>query len=199
MFASLAQISKKWSRLSYPRFCVQAENELNPPPRRNDLSHNFSIAESVRGWLVSKPINGPVRANNPDLRQYIDNLGRPDKYALGYCNNSRHRWNDDPGHHTVQVYRISYRFEELKYNKPASTRGRPRSRDQEVIEVIYDFLQTLRGRNPVGQLQEHLENEIGGLGATIERIQSCTDTRAVDRAIEQVLQENVAIQTGGGP
>lgn len=179
IYTTLARISKKWPKLSYPRFCIQAENEMNPD-RLNDPICKFSIVESVRGWLSAKPVRSIVRQIE-DLRLYVDSLGRPDPYALRWCNNARRRWNEDVLNETRNIYRITYTVLESR-------------RNSETVEVYYDFLETLRGRRSVGQLEEHLDNGIAGLQETRERIQRSADTRAVDRRIVETLEENRVIQ-----
>ncbi len=149
------------------------------PDRLNDPTCKFSRQESVRGWLSAKPINGIIRQIQ-DLRLYIDSLGRPDPYAIRWCDNARRRWNENIVNHTCQIYKIAYVVSE-------STR-------KGLVDVYYDFLETLRGRTSVGQLEQHLDNGITGLREAIERIQRSADTRAVDRRTEEILEENRRIQ-----
>jgi len=184
MYRQLERLARKWKKLTYPRFVIQAESEINPD-RTNDPDDNFSIPESVRGWIA--PI--PLRYRSDDLRTYVDHLGRPDRYAIGYCNGYRRSWNEDIRHHEAQIYVVKYRILETH---PATKR-----KPEYSVPVTHSYLQTLRGKDSVRQIDRHFVDMMGGLEEARERVQPCIDEDAVDRAIEQVLAENERIQNGG--
>jgi hypothetical protein len=195
MCSLLAQISRTWSKLSYPRFCIQAENIMNPE-REDVLDKNFSITESVAGYLSPKPIDRGIRLHQ-DLRLIEDQLRRPHPRARDYCDRLRRVWNEDIIHHTAQIYRIPVEFSEPKYSMPRGNRSHRRTQDDDArVRVIYNFLRTLRGKRDVAQVGRHLDSGIAGLEATNTRIQEAANTHAVDRAIKQILEENQRIQYG---
>jgi len=186
MYRQLERLARKWKKLSYPRFCIQAENEINPD-RTNDPDDNFSIVESVRGFLSPKPLSHPYRQG--DLRIFIDSLRRPDLYAIRFLNNQRRIWNEQIENHAVQLYRVFYTIIE--------THAATRRRQEYQIPMIYDYLQTLRGRESVRQVDTHIHNTIAGLEERSAMVHTCLNTGLVDSEIERVLEENRRIQNGG--
>jgi hypothetical protein len=196
MCSLLAQISRTWSKLSYPRFCIQAEQIMNPE-REDVIDKNFSITESVSGFLSPKPIDRGIRLHQ-DLRLIEDQLRRPHPRAKYYCDRLRRAWNEDILHHTAQIYRIQVQFSEPRYLTPRGSRSfNRRQPDNSRISVIYDFLRTLRGKRDVAQVGRHIDAGVAGLQEVNTRIQAAADTHAVDRAIQRILEENERIQYGG--
>ncbi len=186
MYRQLERLARKWKKLSYPRFCIQAENEINPD-RTNDPDDNFSIVESVRGFLSPKPLSHTYRQG--DLRIYIDSLRRPDLYAIRYLNRQRNIWNESVEGETVKLYSLPYPVVETH----AARRNQPERNER----VIYDYLQTLRGREAVNSVDTYISNTINGLEDRRAAIRIGLNVRTVDRGIEQILEENRRIQNGG--
>lgn len=176
MIQALGRVARKYKGLDYARFVIKAENEINPE-RSNDPDVNFSRIESVMAWVA--PI--PLRLRSPDIRVYIDSLDRPDLYALRYCDRQRLEWNEDPAYYPLFIYRIYHDAVEIY----PGARGRPERR----INVIYDYLQTIQGRDNVRQVDAHLVNTIDGLEDRRASIQGAENIREVERVRERVLNE----------
>lgn len=182
---ALRLIRRRWKTLSYPRFVVQAEREMNPE-RTLEPEDNFTIWESVAEWI--RPI--PIRLREDDIRTYIDGYGRPDSYATAYCNGRRREWNENIANYPVQIYRVYYDYTKII---PATKRRKERREP-----VTWDWLQTLRGRDSVRQVDTMFVNMIDGLEERRQAIQSCENARTVDQRIDEVLRENEAIERRGG-
>ena len=88
IYRQLERLKRKWRKLDFCDFVLRAEHELNPE-LSNEPDDNFGLMEAIRGYIV--PI--PLRYRQDDIRQYIDNLGRPDLYAKNYFNRQILRWN----------------------------------------------------------------------------------------------------------
>lgn len=185
IYRELARISRKWHKLNYPRYCIQAMHEINPD-NLNDPDMNFSHVEGVRGYLSPKPLTH--RQRQGDLRLYIDSLDRPDKYATSNLNRQIVYWNLDIANHLNMIYRFSWEVEEIR---PATSR-----RKEIRTLVVYDYLRVLRGKDFVGNIQNHIDGTIGGLQERIEAIQDSRDGRKVDAAVRNILTENEHIQNG---
>lgn len=162
--------------------------ELNPD-FTDDPDDNFSILESVRGFLSPKPLNSPYR--HGDLRLYIDSLGRPDAYALNRLNRQRLEWNQGFEGSTLRLKRVFY---PVKLTHPATKR-----RAEYIEPVLYDYLQIVRGKQAVAQIDQHLQNMTDGIADVREDLQRCANTRDVDREIQRVLKEIDDIENGRGP
>lgn len=182
-YRELARISRKWSRLNYPRFCIQAMHEMNPD-WLNDPDMNFSHTEAVRGYLSPKPL----AYRKGDLRLFIDSLGRPDKYANENLKRQIFYWNQQIANRLNMIYIYSCEVEEII---PATAR-----REERRMLVNYDYLRVLRGKDFVGRVDGHIDNTIGGLEERKEWIRDSIDGRKVDRAITAVLRQNEHIQNG---
>ena len=183
IYRELARISRKWSRLNYPRFCIQAMNDMNPD-RLNDPDMNFSHTEGVRGYLSPKPL----KYRQGDLRLFIDSLGRIDAYAKAYLNRQILYWNQKIANRLNMIYRYSCEVEEIT---PATAR-----REEKRMLVNYDYLRVLRGKDFVGRVDEHIDSTIDGLAERKEWIQDSIDGRKVDAAVRTVLSQNEHIQNG---
>ena len=158
-------------------------NEMNPDFTDNP-DDNFSIVESVRGYIAPRPLN----ARSPDIRLYMDQLGRPDLYAIRCLNRQRNAWNNDIAKHSTMLYVFHHDVKEVY---PA-TKKLP----ERIVEATYDYLRVLRGVDFVRQLDEHIHDTISGLEARATTIRDAVNIRAVDSAIDSVLQENREIQNG---
>ena len=168
----LEKIRKKWARLNYPQFCIQAQRELNPE-KSPDPNKNYSIRESIRAFA------GPL---------YIDEHGRISGYVIDVYNRMRNRWNEHPDNHWRQLYRR--RFEVQIFRRP--TRTDPSNTET----VIHSYLRSPRGNPDVADIDEHFGNVEDGIVQTRRRVADCRNVRHVDRAIEEQLRENDRIQNG---
>ena len=185
IYLQLQRIARKWPALDYPRFVIQAERDMNPE-RTNEPDDNFSIMESIRGFLSPKPIRARVKMSE-DLMFYEDSVKRPDKYARGFCDRSRYRWNKDPSNKVRQIYVIYY--DTMEIHKQTKRKAAYQ------IDVVYHYLRVMRGVYHVRQMDKHFDNQMNGISNKREIIQACLNTKAVDRAIEETLQENDVIQS----
>jgi hypothetical protein len=183
IYQELARISRKWSRLNYPRFCIQSMYDMNPD-HINDPDMNFSHAEAVRGFLSPKPLT----YRKGDLRLFLDSLGRPDKYAIEKLKREIGYWNQKIANRLNMVYVFSCEVEEII---PATAR-----KEETRNLAIYDYLRVLRGRDFVSHVEGHIDGTIGGLEERKEWIQDSVDGRKVDRAVRTILTENERIQNG---
>lgn len=172
----LAKIARHWNKLTFPRFCIQAENERNPD-RLADPDKNQSKAELVEGFIRGHLGKIPV-----------DSRGRPDSVIMAFANSALRRWNRRPENHTTQLYSIPYTQREII---PATKR-----KPQFEIDVIHDYLQTLRGKDSVRNVDRRFHSGIAGMETSSKIIQNCVNTKAVDEQLERVLQENQRIQDG---
>jgi hypothetical protein len=187
MTLQLARISRKNPELSYARFCIEAIKDMNPEKNTNP-DDNFSRIESIRGWMSPKPLNKRI-AMSQDLRLILDSLKRLDLYAAKFCDNIRWRWNHEAGNETKQVRIIKFAQNEIH---PATKRN-----PEQIIPVYHSYIRFLRGKDEVGQLDKHLADEMNGIEETRETIQNCVNTRAVDRAFDEVIEENERIRNRG--
>ena len=172
MYDKLERLQLKYDKLNYCRFCIQAEVEINPDFLEN-LEYNFSVFESIRGFTG---------------RELMNEDGRPDKNLVYYYDKARHLWNKDPAHHYVQLYVV--RHEGVESVRP--TRTRP----DKTRSVIYNFLETLRGRGAVNDVNKRMDDGISGLRATQDRIRDSVQVSRVDSAIDEIIEENERIQQG---
>ena len=170
MYERLEQIAADWNKLSYCRFVIQAEREINPD-WLEDVDFNFSTLETIRGYT------------GEDL---MTDTGRPDRNLTMYFIQVKKQWNEDPARHYVQLYVVEH--EAIQMQKPTKTRPE-RSRS-----VLYHFLETLRGRGAVGLVTRRMNNGMAGLQEAKDRIQDSVRISRVDSAIEEILQQNARIQ-----
>lgn len=185
IYRQLERLKRKWRKLDFCDFVLRAEHELNPE-LSNEPDDNFGLMEAIRGYIV--PI--PLRYRQDDIRQYIDNLGRPDLYAKNYFNRQILRWNSNPENRHRQIYKIGFNVTEIH-------RTRRREPYEEVR--VYTYLKTLRGDEFVSTVDERIDRVINGLNDRRDSIEVCRDVDAVERAIEERLrwqEENV--ENGGG-
>src|SRR5512134_738916 len=176
MIQSLSRIARKYKNLTYPRFVIKAESEINPE-RLNDPDVNFSRIESVMGWVAPIPLN--LRPS--EIRVYVDSMDRPDLYTLRYCDRARLEWNEDPAYYPLFIYRIHVdAIEETQ-----ATKTRPRQE----VPVVYHYLRTMRGRDEVRQVDGHIANTIEGLEDRRASIQAAENIREVERVRQRVLDE----------
>lgn len=158
------------------------------PDFTNDPDDNFSILESIRGFLSPKPLSSPYR--HGDLRLYIDSLGRPDAYALNRLNRQRLEWNQGIEDSTLRLKRVFYPVE---LPHPATKRTPAYTEN-----VLYDYLQIVRGKQAVAQIDQHLQNMTNGIEDVRTDLQQCANIKNVDTEIQRVLQENRDIENGRG-
>jgi hypothetical protein len=185
IYRQLERFQRKWNKLDFVRFLFQAESEMNPE-HTNEPDNNFGLYESVRGFLTRIPVRRrPYRA-----RQYLDNLNRPDKYAIYWANVQIRKWNLDAAHADRLVYKVPYIIQEVH---PA-TRRTP----EYTMSVWHDYVQTLRGEYAVRQIDSKLVDVGEGIEEARLRIQSCVDEKRVVAAVQEVLNENERIQNGNG-
>lgn len=190
LYQQLARIARKHKKLDYPRFCIQAFTEMNPD-FTSDPDDNFSILESIRGFLSPKPIGSTFR-NQSDLRFYIDSVGRPDLYAIRCLDRQRSRWNQGIEGSTLRLKRVYY---PVTIPHPAK-KGIPAWSET----VLYDYLRIARGKEDVNQINIHAQNTINGLNDSIDDINAnCLNVRNIDKEIQRVLQENRNIENGRNP
>ena len=185
IYRELARISRKYKKLNFCRFCIQAMNKMNPD-LNDDPDNNFSLVEAVRGFLSPKPTTDPQRQG--DLRIYIDELGRPDKYAIDFLKREILRWNKQIRNKTSLLYIYPCKVVEIK---PANSR-----RTEQRTEVIYDYIRILKGNKFVGGVQDMMRNVITGLETRIEFTDDSRDVRRVDTSVRNILEENERIQNG---
>jgi hypothetical protein len=170
MYERLERLAAEWDKLTYCRFCIQAEREVNPD-WLDDLDFNFSALESIRGYSG---------------RELMLATGRPDRNLTTYFTTIRNQWNNDPAHHYVQLYVV--RHEGIVTRKP--TKEKP----ERSHAVIYNFLETLRGRGAVGDVVRRFDDGMAGLNEAKDRIRDSIRISRVDSAVEQILEENARIQ-----
>ena len=180
-----SRISRKWKKLPFPEFIIQTLDEMNPD-KNNDPDDNCSYKELGRGWMSPKPLSHINRQG--DLRLFIDQLGRFDAYALKRLKQIVEYWNKRNEKALRQIVSLPVEVEEIY---PA-TSHRPERRKT----VIYDFVKVLRGVDAVRYIEQRERQMIHGHELKIDRIQHCSNTRAVDKEIEAQLRENQEIQNG---
>lgn len=180
-----SRISRKWKKLPFPEFIIQVLDEMNPD-KTNDVDDNCSYKELGRGWMSPKPLSHINRQG--DLRLFIDQLGRFDAYALKRLKQIVEYWNKRNEKALRQIVSLPVEVEEIY---PA-TSHRPERRKT----VIYDFVKVLRGVDAVRYIEQRERQMIHGHELKIDRIQHCSNTRAVDKEIEAQLRENQEIQNG---
>jgi hypothetical protein len=171
MVKRLGGISKRFPLLSFPEFCIMAERIINPD-KDEDVHHNFSENEAILGYMLKLDEDQRQLLLTPEGT--IDRNTKHDYHIEVYY------WNRIPRNALAQLYTVDHIVTEYEYNG---------HRHRIPFDVYWGLLQTLRGRNRIRPVDNHLNDSANGIDETRSRIAECIDIRRVDRFIDQLIAE----------
>lgn len=108
---------------------------------------------------------------------YLNQRGRPDLYIKRRRIAEKRLWNDD----IINQHRLIYKIEVPQIEVDGT-------------RVVHDYIRVLRGGQHVRQIDQHSENVQNGIQHVRDRIQDSRNTRRVDRAVDELLEQLEARQ-----